>query len=224
MRSEFALSYRFNIFLPQINVHIIAPYLIGVNLGAFWSLPVRWGPFESQMLLSPGWAQHSCNAGVGSVLGRDQGDSNHYLGLVGESWVSVGSVLRVQVQKERRGEKLFFMKTQPAPAAASLSPALAVTQCQGSAWPGSQLDVYLHSRLSVPEGLVLGLFWDRRAGQGDLLNNKPLGAAASLPGVTQSSCHPFPSNLHIKVTQPEISCMSCSWPRPPVQPVLLGCS
>lgn len=79
------------------------------------------------MLLSLGWAQHPCNTGFRSALGRYRGGSSHSLGLLGKSWVSVGSVLRVQVQKERHGEKLFSMKTQPALVAASLSPALAVT-------------------------------------------------------------------------------------------------
>lgn len=102
-----------------------------VNLDAFWSLPVVWWPFESQMLLSLGWAQHLCNVGFRSALGRDWEDTNHYPGLLGKSWVSVGSVLWVQVQKERHGEKLFSMKTQPAPVTASLSPALAVTLCAG---------------------------------------------------------------------------------------------
>ena len=99
------------------------PVAVGRTVGKLLLLTVKWAR------VGLGWAQHPCNAGVRSVLGRDRGDSSHYLGLLGKSWVSAGSVLRVQVQKERCGEKLFCMATQPVPAAASLSAALAVTLC-----------------------------------------------------------------------------------------------
>lgn len=69
------------------------------------------GRHLSQMLLMLGWAQQLCNAEIRFALGCDGGDSSHYLDLLGRSWVRAGSVLRVRMQKERCGEKLFSMKT-----------------------------------------------------------------------------------------------------------------
>lgn len=57
------------------------------------------GSHLSQMLLILGWAL--CNAEIRFALGCNGGDSSHYLELLGRSWVRVGDVLRVQVQKER---------------------------------------------------------------------------------------------------------------------------
>lgn len=223
LRSEFALSYRFNIFLPQVNVHIIVPYLIKLNLGAFWSLPVRWGPFESQMLLSPG---------VGSALLQRRGwiragsRSGWLQPLPGSAWRELGECWqRAEGSGAKGGTWREAVLHENSAGSSSCQP----FPCAGcNSVPGECIAwltagcVSPQQTLSVHEGLVLGLFWDRRARQGDLLNNKPSRAAASLRGVTQSPCHPFPSNLHIKVTRPEISRMSCSWPRPDVQPVLLG--
>lgn len=110
LRSEFASSFLFCNFLPKMNSHIPVPYLIGVNLDAFWSVPVRWETFESD----------AAYAGVGSaaVQCRDQICTGLRWGWLQplpetawQSWVRAGSVLRVQVQKERCGEKLFSMKT-----------------------------------------------------------------------------------------------------------------
>lgn len=76
------------------------------------------------MLLSLGWAPHPCHAEVRFSLSRNQGDSRHFLGLLGKIWVSAGNVLRFRCR--RRDERRCSLKLKLAPVAAGLSTALAV--------------------------------------------------------------------------------------------------
>ena len=84
-----------------MNSHVVVPYHCPVSdVAKFRCILVvacQLVAFESQMLLSLGWAQHLCNAGFRPALGHGRGGSSQYLALLGESWVSAGHVLRVQV-------------------------------------------------------------------------------------------------------------------------------